>query len=83
MTDVDHVRLAAWLNVDDTWLRHVINYDFNCSCKIGCTEDGHEETYCRIWEAGQRKIEAEEELAKAEAAYEKAKELNRSMEVGR
>lgn len=83
MSEVDVVHLAAWLDVDDNWLKHVIDYNFSCGCRLVDSEYGRAAEECAIWLAGQAKIKAEEDLARATASYEKAKEANKSIEIGR
>jgi hypothetical protein len=62
----DIVHLASWLNVDDVWLRHVIEFDFGCGCSCDPEIEG---PHCAIWKAIQKKLEAEENLARAEKEY--------------
>ena len=75
---IDVVRFAGWLDVDDNWLRHVLAYEYSCGCKLYHGSDEEDIEECRIWKASQAEIAAREELARAKAELEKARN---SMEV--
>jgi hypothetical protein len=78
--ELDVVKLASWMGVDDSWLRHVLEYGFGC----GCTPDPEaDEPNCNIWKALQDKLRAEMNLARAEKEFQIAVGANKGMELGR
>lgn len=64
--ELDIVQFASWMNVDDQWLRHVIEYNFSCGCSADPEAANAE---CGIWRALQMKIQAQEALSRAEKEY--------------
>lgn len=73
---LDVVQLASWMNVDDAWLRHVLEYGFGC----GCTPDMEaDDPHCKIWKTLQDKLRAEDNLARAEKEFQMAVQANKEM----
>jgi hypothetical protein len=76
--ELDIVQFASWMNVDDTWLRHVIEYSFGYGCSSD-PESGN--PHCAIWNALQERLRAQENLSRAEKEYEIAVQQNRGISL--
>lgn len=71
--------LAEWLGLDPKWMRHVMDYSYECGCKIFPDEGGGLESFqCPIWEAWSAKLKAEKDLREATERYEKASQIRTS-----
>lgn len=64
--------LASWMDREQDWLGHVVEYNFGC----GCDFNYEDIQSCAIWRAQQAKEAAEEALEKAKTDFNNATAIN-------